>query len=636
MRFRRRLGGLLIAAVLLFSCACPAFAAGDVDYELAFAVHSIRDDSYLRHVGPDPVDDVLYDDEYYVLYLTVHNYTGAPLQCSSVDLSIDGEVFSFGSCTVNSAYSFRLRRSSMQRIGRGQHVCTLTVNGESVYSGTFTMPREWSGLMDLPEEQEVQTASGKERSPYIAFWTGFQDQGGYTEYAIDIHTDHIPYGTYICPISWWMDLSALEDQYEEIWNDYAGAGAGYCGLQVWDDGTRGVIMTIWDVFCRDASGRVTQVKADVLYPENATDTDHDASGEGSFVHYSYPYDWEPGKDYRFLLQQSEGADGTVLMTLWICDIQEDSWTRLFCFDTGLKGIWIRSAGGFLENYIPAHAAEVRTMEFWNVKARMRSTGEWTDARSVQFGVNASIGSSRYAGSYNFGEDADSCWIITSGISGLCTPNDRTGPYPVPITQWGAPYYDGDVDGPAIETGNWNTEFETDYSFYQTPDENDEVIFSSVPIPPEKYEEFLRSGDYVLDLSWADMDYESLMFWPSYWSVFDVDGNGIEELIVQVNGFWLIYTITGGNIRLISSGSLARDMAVSVCPEQHTVCFAGAYTSWSFMTLVRIENGVQTALVSREKEDPGYVGFAPAEIDPSMAGTYIPLEQNEVAGYEPYA
>ena len=160
--------------------------------------------------------------------------------------------------------------------------------------------------------------------------------------------------------------------------------------------------------------------------------------------------------------------------------------------------------------------------------------------------------------------------------------------------------------------------------------------SAAPEPPEEYDEFLRSGDWVLDLAWADMDYEDLLFWPSQWCVYDVDRNGTQELIVQFNGFWLIYTSRNGQIRLVSTGALTRDMAVSVCPELGIVRFDGGHTSWSFTCFVRIINGTEQARFERDKEDPYYLGFTAAEVDPSLEGAYFQLEQNDVCGIEIYA
>ena len=65
-------------------------------------------------------------------------------------------------------------------------------------------------------------------------------------------------------------------------------------------------------------------------------------------------------------------------------------------------------------------------------------GEWENAESVQFTVNSSMGIEDYEGSWNFGQDENCCWIITSGIPGLCEAAENLGPYAMPATESGVP------------------------------------------------------------------------------------------------------------------------------------------------------------------------------------------------------
>lgn len=436
----QRLLVLLTVLVMLCASAISAGAESGVEYEFAFAVHSLSQDQYIRHVGPDASQDMLGHDEYYAIYMTIHNNSGKPLTYSRAALLIDGKEYSYGGGTVQSgkARSMYLGHNTTANILPGKHSCTVRLDGRQVYSTTFKMPRDWGSVINLPTKTQLHTA-GRARSPYIGWYTNFSDNGGFTEYSIDLRMDYQPTHTYISPISWWMNLSSLQKRYSKVWSDYGGAGGGYCGFQVWDDGSAAVIMTVWDVFCQDKSGNVRQVKARVLYPENAYDTSFDNSSEGSFVHYLYKFDWRPGRDYRLLLQQSVGNNGNVLLTLWLKDLEAGNWTELYCFDTGLPDIWISSAAGFVENPNPSVSAYPRAIEFWNIRACMKRTGKWVNAKSVDFSVNASVGKMNYEGSYNFGQDAANCWIITSGTTGLCTPNKKKGPYKVPSTESGAPY-----------------------------------------------------------------------------------------------------------------------------------------------------------------------------------------------------
>lgn len=440
MLYQKRLMAVLLVLIQLCTLAVSSEAEGRVEYEFAFAVHSLSKDRYIRHVGPDASEDVLGNDEYYAIYMTIHNHGREALTFSSGVLQIDKQKYSFGGKTIQGgkAWSIYLNHDTTKKILPGKHTCLLKLDGKQVYSGTFKMPRDWGSVMKLPTEAQLRTA-GKYRSPYIGWYTKFGDNLGFTEYSIDLRMDYQPTHTYICPINWWMNLSPIQKRYSKVWSDYGGAGGGYCGFQVWDDGSTAVIMTVWDVFCQDRTGKVQQIKAKVLYPENAYDTSFDNSSEGSFVHYLYKFDWKPGRDYRVVLQQSTGNNGNVLLTLWLKDLETGIWTKLYCFDTGLPDIWISSAAGFVENPNPKVSAYPRAIEFWNIRARMKRTGKWVNAKSIDFSVNASVGELNYEGSYNFGQDSANCWIITSGTPGLCTPNKRVGPYKVPSTENGAPY-----------------------------------------------------------------------------------------------------------------------------------------------------------------------------------------------------
>lgn len=299
--------------------------------------------------------------------------------------------------------------------------------------------RDWTQFMTFPTQEQLSSA-GAARSPYIAFFPEFSREGGMTAFAMDFRADHDPEGTYICPVVWRIDTSSMEEEYARVWTDDGDALCGYFGLQVLEDGTKAVIMSLWNAFCEDEAGNTSQIKAKVLFPEGmeGSELGPDESGEGSFTQCIYEYDWEVGKDYRFVLEQTTGESGTECFTLWLMEAEGGTPTELFRFDSGLKGIWISEVCGFLENFVSQKAAWPRTMEFWNARARMRADGAWENARSVQFTVNSSVSIEDYEGSWNFGQDENCCWIITSGIPGLCAAPESLGPYAIPATESGAP------------------------------------------------------------------------------------------------------------------------------------------------------------------------------------------------------
>ena len=422
----------------LVICACAA-ASGEsgITYEFAFAAHAISSDEYIRHVGPDLSVDTLGRDEYYRLYLTIHNDSGKTLRIGTAVLSVDDMQLTWKDISFDKAFSFTVSRDTMKAIGPGKHTCSLALDGKTVFTHVFTLSRDWNSVMDFPTEVQLSSRKSDLRSPYITIWPQFPPYSRFTEYAVDFRADHGPNGTYICPMSWWMDMSALEKKVKRVWCDFGGVVGGYAGLQVWNDGTHGVIMTVWDTFYEDKSGNVKKIKATVNYPENATDTHHDNSSEGSFVHYSYPFPWKTGRDYRLLLKMYEGKKGTKCLDLWIKDMETENWSLLFSFDTNIsEDMTIYDCAGFLECFDPSTAGSVRTMEVWNARALIRGKG-WVNAEKVRFDVNNSQLITEYQGSFAFGADRRSAYIITSGVSGLGLSKEDT--FRMPASENGQPY-----------------------------------------------------------------------------------------------------------------------------------------------------------------------------------------------------
>ena len=120
------------------------------------------------------------------------------------------------------------------------------------------------------------------------------------------------------------------------------------------------------------------------------------------------------------------------------EAEDEGQTELFCFDSGMTGVWMDSISGFVENFVPEMAGWPRSLEFWNVRALMRSSGAWENAAAVDFCVNSSLGIKDYEGSWNLGRDENTCWIITSGIPGLCQSPEKLTGYEIPVTESGMP------------------------------------------------------------------------------------------------------------------------------------------------------------------------------------------------------
>ena len=120
-----------------------------------------------------------------------------------------------------------------------------------------------------------------------------------------------------------------------MYSDYGLIG-GYCGLQVWKDGTHAVIMTVWDAVTEDRNGHTAVHKATLTAPSDRTDQRNRDQVEGSFSQILYPFDWETGHPYRLLIQQSTSdMTGNLEVAMWLCDLGTTQWTLIADYDTGL-------------------------------------------------------------------------------------------------------------------------------------------------------------------------------------------------------------------------------------------------------------------------------------------------------------
>lgn len=299
--------------------------------------------------------------------------------------------------------------------------------------------RDWRSCMGIPTAQQLAAARGTSRSPYIAIYYHFPKVSRFLECSVDLHVDHQPLGTYVCPMNWWMDVSSLQARYASVYNDYTGTPGGYCGFQTLGDGSRVFIMTVWSTFCQDRKGTVTVFDPQVIYPEGKGKANV-GLGEGTFVQCILPYDWHAGRDYRILLQHEVSkTTGNVVLTSWVCDMVKNEWAKLVSFDVGVPDVYMSSLGGFLEDFLTEYAGELRSLQLSNIRVRSANTYQWVWADSAKFTINGSVSDLNYSGSCNFGTDGASLWAITSGVSGLHTAPSDSVSYRLSSGAGGDPY-----------------------------------------------------------------------------------------------------------------------------------------------------------------------------------------------------
>lgn len=294
----------------------------------------------------------------------------------------------------------------------------VTVVNESVKSSNSGNRRNWSALMKLPSKEEIAAfnKTSKNRSPYIGGWMDTSRVGKFCEIAVDFKADYLPSGTYCCLAQFSMDFPALQAKYKKVEID--GVSHGYAGFQRLADPNRYIsIMSFWDLFCYDASGRQTTITPWLIYPENDRESRFD--GEGTGAKYLRDYPWEAEHWYRLLIQRGHnGANGNAAVEYWVMDLENKSWSKLCEYDIGTTDFaFTGNVAVFLENFQPSSAGDIRTLEFCNFRVR-NLEGNWVPIESGYFAE-----SYHYPGSYQYGSDGKCFWMITSGIPNLAPKQD---------------------------------------------------------------------------------------------------------------------------------------------------------------------------------------------------------------------
>ena len=280
--------------------------------------------------------------------------------------------------------------------------------------------RNWSALMDLPSRTQIDACNrtSTERSPYVGGWLTTSGKK-FWAYSAEIKADFLPDGTYCCPANFDLEYSYLKKHYRNVHTEYNGV-AGYAGLQRQPDGSTNAILSFWDVFYTDGSGRQQTLRARLAYPtSNGNDS---FSGEGTGAHYLAPYNWVAGRWYEMLIQcGSDQTTGNTVMEQWVRDLGTGNYTLLCKYDMGVPDVYFKGdVAVFLENYEPKTSGEVRTMEIRNVKI-YTADGRWVGLNRGQFSQGYG-----YPGSYRYSADGDTFCMITTGVKNRAgTPQKST-------------------------------------------------------------------------------------------------------------------------------------------------------------------------------------------------------------------
>jgi len=182
------------------------------------------------------------------------------------------------------------------------------------------------------------------------------------------------------------------------------------------------ILSIWDTYCTDKSGKIDTLKATLVYPEGESGIRYSHEGNGISCHPKY--NWRPGKWYRMLVQCAEKQNANTQLEFWVADLEKKTWTELCVFDMGAPKMQFKGKTAvFLENFIKSTAGEIRSLEFKNARIYKRSLGKWVSIYTAYFNDREGDPQNCYSGSYQYGKDATTFWMISTGVPDCAKPQD---------------------------------------------------------------------------------------------------------------------------------------------------------------------------------------------------------------------
>lgn len=212
-----------------------------------------------------------------------------------------------------------------------------------------------------------------------------------------------------------MDLSGLRRRFPSVRTEYPNVH-GYAGLQRLADGSTAAIMSFWDMFCDDGSGKERLLRPRILWPRDPIHGDS-FSGEGTGARCLTGFSWEAGRWYRMRLRSRVSPEtGTTLVEQWIQNLETGKEQIISCYDTGIpNSAFVGNVAVFLENFLPETAGSVRSMELCGAMYRREDTGRWQPITQVY--ASSEGGLPHYEGSYDFGVKEHRLFMITSGVGG---------------------------------------------------------------------------------------------------------------------------------------------------------------------------------------------------------------------------
>lgn len=438
----KRILSLILSLLMVIGLGTmTAYAAPSDGLTITFgtAIYSISKETFIRMV-PEPASQAeCGEDEFVTLIINITNDSSAPVTLSNPYVKIDGgEALGWVDFTMQPGESkiLHVYNENPQYLTPGLHTAVFYDSNQPLYSGRFSIGRDWFKVMKLPTKAQIAARSSDERSPYIYTWLSVGYNVRYDAYCVDFKSDYLPSGTYSSVFNGYMDYSSLKNQYTYVDNN--GSISLYGGLQRTEEGTIS-ILSFWDIYCTDEAGNTTIIRPVRIYPAEKTDNDF-FTGEGDGAHTLLPFEWKAGHWYRMLLLCGISKNtGNTTVDQWFQDLATDEWIHVCTYDTGIKdSCFIGNICFFSENFLRQYAGEVRSLEVANV--RIHTDEGWQDVVSTTSGTSlqtVGVHANAY-GSWEAGADENSFYMITTGVSGWGR-TENTGAMSIKNIESGSPF-----------------------------------------------------------------------------------------------------------------------------------------------------------------------------------------------------
>ncbi len=384
-------------------------------------IHRVWDETFVRFYEKGKIGRLneLSDGEFFTFSLKMQNDGKTDFSYDQMYVVVDdGQPWGWGSGTLpcGAQTRFHIYHCNMKTLSKGTHTAVWYANGKKLLSDTFTLTEDldWARITKLPTRQQIASYTNPKnlRSPYMALWMSVPYGTRYREYMIDFKADHLLQGTYCSLGNWCMDLSSLQKKYQKV--EMKGIYA-YAGFQDAGKDGKKAIMSVWDIYCTDHSGRKSVIRAKIDYPKKP-EIGQSFDNEYEGMQCINTFEWESNHWYRMHLRCYDSSKGTTLVEMWAADLEKGSYTLICRYDTCVPdSAMMGPMGIFLEDFDESTAGHVRSLEVCNAKYLDEKSGKWCEIHSGTFYVNGSEFTTDYAGSYDYGAKDGHLWMMTTGV-----------------------------------------------------------------------------------------------------------------------------------------------------------------------------------------------------------------------------